>query len=867
MSALVPHSMSTSTNKSTPMMAQYNAIKEQFPDALVMMRLGDFYEMMGEDAEKAAPVLEITLTSRPVSKSQRIPLCGVPYHAADRYIARLIAAGFRVAIADQVEDPKKAKGLVKRQVTRVVTPGTVVEEGLLPGHANNFLAAVAQGDAAFGLAVADVSTGEFMVTELGGADPRRALLDEIQRLQPAEILLVREFLLEEEVRGVARGRVEAWEPPSGPLTPHRRLCEHFGVASLRGYGCETMPLAQTAAAAVLDYLAANRVAARDHLQGLATYSTDHFLFLDATARRNLELTATQWGSTGKSLLQVLDHTCHPGGARLLRQWIEHPLLDVGAIRARQDAVAEFHASTILRHDATQAMKGIADLPRLVSRAAAGAVTPRDMAALRDSLGRVPDLGRALEPCESSLLCVLREALDPCDDLRDALAAALVDEPPLKMQDGGFIRAGHSPELDNLRDMSANGRQYIANLEAEERERTGIRNLRVGYNSVFGYYLEVSRSNVPLVPDDWRRKQTTANGERYVTPRLKEYESAVLGADERIAALEADLFGRLREAVAAQSARLLALAAALAQTDALLSLAKAAAAGDYARPEVNASREIRITAGRHPVVERTQTEPFIPNDALLDAQERLIILTGPNTAGKSTYLRQVALIVLMAQMGGFVPAEAASIGVVDRIFTRIGAHDDLSSGQSTFMVEMTETASILAHATERSLVILDEIGRGTSTYDGLSIAWAVAEFLAGVGCKTLFATHYHYLNDLEKQRDGVRNYRITVRDDGHRILWLRKIVRGGTDKSYGVQVARLAGLPPDVITRAGEVLRQLEGARSPVKVESVERLQLTLFEAAEPEMVTELRALDVDALTPLDALTLLNRWKREASGEP
>jgi len=846
------------------MMAQFNAIKAQYPDALVMMRLGDFYEMMGEDAEKAAPVLEITLTSRPVAKDKRIPLCGVPYHAADRYIAKLIAAGFRVAIADQMEDPRKAKGLVKRQVTRVVTPGTVVEEGLLPGHANNFLVAVAQGGDHFGLAVADVSTGEFMVTELRGRDPRRALLDEISRLRPAEVLLVHDFLLAEEVRSVAQGRVDEFEPKAGPFSPYQRLCERFGVASLRGFGCEDLPIAQAAASALLDYLDANCLAT-SNLQGLATYSTEHFLFLDATARRNLELTHTQWGSTGRSLLQVLDHTCNPGGARLLRQWVEHPLLEIDTIRARQDAVAEFHASTILRHDATQALKGIADLPRLVSRAATGAATPRDMAALCSSLGRVPDLLGALGGCESSLLCVLREALDPCEDLCALLGAALVDEPPMKMQDGGYIRPGHSPELDNLRDMAANGRQYIANLEASERERTGIRNLRVGYNSVFGYYLEVSKSNVPNVPPEWRRKQTTANGERYVTPQLKEFESAVLGADERIAALESELFAKVREAVAAQSGRLLSLAAALAQVDALLSLAKAAVAGNYARPEVNESDAIRIMAGRPPVVERTQAEPFIPNDTSLDSEERLVILTGPNTSGKSTYLRQVALIVLMAQMGGFVPAESASIGVVDRIFTRIGAHDDLSSGQSTFMVEMTETASILAHATERSLVILDEIGRGTSTYDGLSIAWAVAEFLAGVGCKTLFATHYHYLNDLEKQRDGVRNYRIAVREDGHRILWLRKIMRGGTDKSYGVQVARLAGLPPEVIARAREVLEQLEGGRAMAKVEKVDRLQLTLFEAAEPEMVKELRALNVDSLTPLEALTLLNRWKQEVEG--
>jgi DNA mismatch repair protein MutS len=843
-------------------MAQFTAIKQQYPDAIVMVRLGDFYEMMGEDAERAAPVLEIALTSRPIAKGERIALCGVPYHAADRYIAKLIAAGMRVAIADQMEDPKKAKGLVRRQVTRVVTPGTVVEENLLPGHANNYLVAVAQGGEAFGLAVADVSTGEFLVTELGGRDPRRALLDELQRLNPAEVLLVHEFLLEQDVRDTLKARVEVVEPKAGHRTPYQRLCEFFGVASLRGYGCEEMPLAQDAAAAIVDYLGENRLDARGTLTGLATYSTDQFLFLDAVARRNLELTATQFGSTGQSLLQVLDKTTTPGGGRLLRQWVEHPLLDVDAIRARQDAVAEFADSAVLRHEAGESLKGIADLSRLVARVTTGTASPRDLAYLRSSLERVPDVITALTGCGSSLLAVLREALDPCEDVRTLLQSALVDDPPLKMQDGGFIRAGYSADLDRLRDMASNGRQYIANLEAEERERTGIRNLRVGYNAVFGYYLEVTKSNVVLVPEDWIRKQTTANGERYVTPQLKEFENAVLGADERIAALEAELFQQVRAAVAGQSARLLALSAALSQVDALLSLAKVAVANHYVRPEVNTGDVIHIVAGRHPVVERSGAEAFIPNDCRLDPRDRLMVLTGPNMAGKSTFLRQTALIVLMAMMGSFVPADRAEIGVVDRIFTRIGAHDDLASGQSTFMVEMTETANILANATDRSLVILDEIGRGTSTYDGLSIAWAVVEHLARLGCKTLFATHYHHLNDLEKELDGVHNFRVAVREDGHRILWLRKIVRGGTDKSYGVQVARLAGLPPEVIERAREVLTQLEGdGKKRAKVEKVERIQLSLFEAEESPIEKELKTLDLDTLSPIEALNILHRWKR------
>jgi len=857
--------MSSDKQRITPLMTQFTAIKQQYPDALVMVRLGDFYEMMGEDAERAAPVLQIALTSRPIAKGQRIALCGVPYHAADRYIAKLISAGFRVAIADQMEDPRKAKGLVRRQVTRVVTPGTVVEEGLLPGHANNFLVAVAQGGDAFGLAVADVSTAEFLVTELRGSNPRKALIDELQRLNPAEVLLVHDFLLEDEIRELINGRVESVPPRTDHRSPYQRLCEHFETASLRGFGCEEMPLAQDAAVAVLDYLEGNHLSPKESLAGLATYSTANYLFLDAIARRNLELTATQWGTKGTSLLQVLDRTVTPAGARLLRQWVEHPLLDLAAINARQDAVEEFAGSTILRHDTGTALKGIADLPRLVSRASTGIASPRDLVALRRSLEQIPELTDALNDCRSSLLQVLRDGLDPCADVRQLLESGLIDDPPLKMNEGGVIRPGFRPELDHMRDMAANGRQYIANLEAEEREKTGIKNLRVGFNSVFGYYLEVTKSNVGMAPESWIRKQTTANGERYITPELKRLEGEVLGADEHISALESQLFDEIRDTVAAQSPRLLALSAAVAQVDTLLSLAKTASEGRYVRPEVNSGTEIRITAGRHPVVERSQDEAFIPNDTLLNDEERLIVLTGPNMAGKSTYLRQVALIVLMAQMGGFVPADAAVIGVVDRIFTRIGAQDDLSAGQSTFMVEMTETANIIANATDRSLVVLDEIGRGTSTYDGLSIAWAVAERLAEVGCKTLFATHYHHLNDLEKTCEGVRNYRIAVREDGHHILWLRKIVRGGTDKSYGIQVARLAGLPDTVIARAREVLGQLETNAKPApQVAKTQHIQLSLFEAEEPPVIQELRALDTDTMSPIEALTLLHRWKRDVT---
>jgi DNA mismatch repair protein MutS len=1312
------------TDQLTPLFKQFWDIKRQYPDVILMFRLGDFFEMFGEDAETAARVLEITLTSRDYVQGERIPMCGVPHHAVDRYVARLIAAGHRVALCDQVEDARYAKGLVKRKVTRVVTPGTVLEDSMLEAKANNYLAAVtashAEHEAAsFGLALCDVSTGEFAVTEIAGAEAARRLSDELDRLGPRELILPQRL-------------VDAWEgwlSEGRPwtLTPlkeetfrrkssRQSLLDHFGVLSLRGFGCEDMELAIEAAGAVLAYLGQRHIEAAQHLRSLTTYSASEFMSLDPTARRNLELTQTMWdGGRSRTLLSVLDTTCTAMGGRLLRKWLEQPLMDPVRINERLDAVEELADSALLRGDLRERLSQVSDLERLASRAATGAATPRDLAALRASLRKIPELRDLVAACSSVYLSELSERLEPLDELASRLEAALVDEPPISARDGGIIRPGYARQLDDLRTGSAEGKDWIANLEATERERTGIKSLKVGYNSVFGYYIEVTKPNVPLVPPDYHRKQTTANAERYITPELKEREVQILGAEEKIQEMEARLFNELREAVGRDAARILATAAAMAEVDVLAGYAETGVRNDYVRPGVDAGEVIQIFNGRHPVVERLGEEPFIPNDALLDnVENRLLIITGPNMAGKcvagdtlvftdrglapivelmpplagtgvftemscrvqgldgestathfyvggrqntikvitrlgfeiegtsehrvwarfpdgsegwkrlgelvvedvvaierhanlwgsetriarsaitgealparvrrydlpdhlspdlaylmgllvgdgsltythafvlstadefiadefrrivrqvfgyeagcksngkdyfvtscqlrrfleeldlgyaqahekrvpgtilqapreiviaflqglfdtdghannryggvqlataspelarqvqllllnlgivssrhckqtarrpcymvsaygadaisfhrqvgfrlprkreraafasevrmpniggiphlagtlkavqerivatagkpvalkhnkginsifytyipsqrnisyskldelltycsqngvacpelqalqtrkyfydrvstlgtgnaevfdlsvetdhayvaggfvshnSTYLRQVALTVLMAQAGCFVPADGARIGVVDRIFTRVGAHDDLASGQSTFMVEMNETASILNNVTGRSLVILDEIGRGTSTYDGLSIAWAVAEHLQQVGAKTLFATHYHHLNDLAERLPGVKNYRAAVKEDGHHIVWLRKIVPGGTDRSYGIQVARLAGLPEPVIVRAREVLQDLEAGDSGVNgglpaaatqiSEKGQRVQLNLFEAAESPVLEELKKLDLGAMTPIEALTVLYQLQKRAA---
>ncbi len=862
------------TKKLTPMLRQYMNIKEENPDVILMFRLGDFYEIFGEDAKVASKELEITLTGRNAGEAGRIPMCGVPFHAVDRYVARLIQRGYRVAICDQVEDPKQAKGLVRRQVTRVVTPGTVLEDSMLKPGSNNYLLAVREQQGKYGLAVADISTGEFLVTEITGPDAKNGALDEVNRLSPAEILVpVQPDELSTRLQEVSQALFTPFEP-EGFVDSRKVLLEQFNTASLRGFGCEEYTCGLSAAALILKYLETTQAAALGHIRSISTYSTSGFMVLDAPARRNLELTQSiSDGARNKSLVQILDHTVTPMGSRLMRKWLDQPLLDVSAIERRLSAVDDLFNSMLARTKVRESLSGVYDLERLTSRTVTGTANARDLIALRNSIRVLPELQRSLDMLENPALIELNRDLGSLDGIALLISSAIVEEPPVTVREGGLIKPGFSADLDELRSAGSHGKEWIAALESSEKERTGIKNLKVGFNSVFGYYIEVSKSNLSLVPENYIRKQTTVNGERYITPELKEWEAKVLGAEEKSTAMEYQIFSAVREQVAADAERLMIAARAIARVDVFASLAEVASANRFVRPAVNTEDAIKIKNGRHPVVERLQTgELFVPNDALLDSGEnQLLIITGPNMAGKSTYLRQVALIVLMAQIGSFVPADSAEIGIVDRIFTRVGAHDELHSGQSTFMVEMTETADILNNATERSLIVLDEIGRGTSTFDGLSIAWAVAEHIKKIGAKTLFATHYHHLNELANRYPGIKNYRIAVREDNERVIWLRKIMPGGTDKSYGIQVARLAGLPVGVIERAQEVLSELEAGdggcalqeqRIPTKKE---KLQLTLFEASAHPVLTELSKLDVGTITPIEALTKLydfqNRLKR------
>jgi DNA mismatch repair protein MutS len=864
----------------TPMLQQYFRLKAEYPDVLLAMQVGDFYEFYGEDAEIAARELEIVLTGREDGSNGRIPMAGVPIHAYERYLAKLVQKGYRVAICDQIEDPKLAKGLVKRRVTRVLTPGTVVEDSMLDARANNYLVAAVLGDPIHGLGIVDVSTGEFLTTEIAGEGRQQKLLDELFRLQPAEVLVPEDH---EELIQTLREQLSATITPV-PLQEwvgregREILLRHFGVESLRGFGCEEFTRGLDAAALALRYLQQNQMTALEHIRTLATYSVERFMYLDATARRHLELTQNLMDGTRRyTLLASIDSTCTPMGARLLKRWLDEPLLEPDAIAARLDAVDALAQHSIRRDALRQMLRPLADLERLAARASTGTANARDLVALRQSLQRLPALYAEADallrelPQPPTLLATLAPRLAPLHELCQLLERALVDDPPADLKSGGVIRDGYDPELDRLRQVRTDGKQWIAQLEAKERQRTGISSLKVGYNAVFGYYLEVSKPHLNKVPADYIRKQTLANAERFITPELKEQEAILLGAEERINALEFELFSRVRGEVARHTPHLQSLARAIAEWDVLCAFAENAVRYRYVRPVVDTEDRIHIVGGRHPVVERFSEKPFVPNDCRLDPTQRLIILTGPNMSGKSTYIRQNALITLMAHIGSFVPAERAEIGLVDRIFTRVGARDELATGQSTFMVEMTETANILNNATPRSLVILDEIGRGTSTYDGLAIAWAVAEYLHAIGCKTLFATHYHYLNDLANRLEGVANYRVAVKEQGDRIVWLHKVLPGGTDRSYGVHVARMAGVPPEVVQRAEQILREFErrgvqGAVQPPTSDAptvrTKKLQLTLFEAEMHPVLEALRALDITTLSPVEALLKLDELKRK-----
>lgn len=846
----------------TPMLQQYFKAKEGHPGVLVAMRVGDFYEFYGDDAVAAAGALEITLTGREDGKNGRIPMAGVPFHSIEKYLARLLEKGLKVALCDQVEDPKKAKGLVRREVTRVLTAGTLVEDSMLSAGSNNFLGAVSIVDGKAGLATLDPSTGEFLVTEIEGDGLLERLVQEIARVMPAELLHGPGEADVERLSREGLGLVTTSREPPDLRKANRVLLDQFETASLAGFGVEGKPGAIVAASMVLDYAKANGLTL-GHVDSLATYSVDSFMRLDPSTRRSLELTQNlSDGSRRNTLLEVLDFTVTSMGARMLRRWIEQPLLDRGRIEARSGAVERLASHVMTRGDLRDALKKVADIERLVSRCATGTATPRDLAGLRQSLMALPEVDDALRKVALEHLHGLRGDLGMHEELARELGSAIVPDAPLTSREGGIFRDGYDLELDKLRELSRSGKGFIAKMEAEEREATGIDKLKVGYNSVFGFYLEVPKSASSRVPDHYVRKQTTANTERYITAALKDQESAVLGAEEKALALETELFVQMRGRIAAQGPELLRTARAVAELDVLAGLAEAALARRYVRPVLVDDDVLEVSDGRHPVVDAT-TGTFVPNDLCLDGGTRLIILTGPNMSGKSTYLRQAAMVALMAQIGSFVPAGACRLGLCDRIFTRIGAKDEIALGQSTFMVEMVESANILNNATERSLVILDEVGRGTSTYDGLAIAWAMVEHLAERRCKCLFATHYHQMNAISDQLSQVANFRVSVQEVGDQVVWTHKVLPGGTDRSYGLQVAKMAGVPPAVVRRAQEVLEGLERRESAPEVgPSLQRVQMTLFDVEPHLVVKELEGLDVEGMTPVEALLKLDEWKRK-----
>lgn len=868
----------------TPARRQYLQIKAQYPDAIVLFRLGDFYETFDDDAKTVAQVCDIVLTSRPIGHNERAPLAGVPYHAVETYIAKLIGAGHKIVIVDQMTDTP-IKGLVPREVTRIVTPGTVTEPGLLDDRRNNYLGALfVQGQRA-GIAYVDITTAEFAAAELhsGQTDPDdgiwRAVREELGRLQIAELLVA-----ESQQLTVALARhVTPYADWHFDLEMARTtLLDHFAVASLSGFGCEGKPLVVCAAGAIVQYLRETQKAAVNTLWTLRTYSSSDFMTLDAATRRNLELAQTiREGKPQGSLLGVLDATMTAMGGRLLRQWLNQPLLDVEQLNARLDRVEAFVADTPLRTETRSRLKGLPDLERLVGRVLQGASSPRDLLGIRKVLEAVQALHASLTapqdpvPAWADLLV----ELDACPQIAGIIKEAIAEDAPAAVASGGAIRPGFSVELDRLMDAAREAREWIANLEKEERQRSGIRNLKVGYNKVFGYYIEISSANLHAVPEAYIRKQTLVNAERFVTPELKEYETLVLHAEERRQEIETRLFHEVCQRVAAAAEPMRATARAVARIDVAAALAEVGVDNRYIRPDLTRSDDLHIVGGRHPVIELTmRDQPFVANDVRLTADERVLIITGPNMSGKSTFIRQVALIVLMAQIGSFVPADRAVIGLADRIFTRIGAQDEISAGQSTFMVEMVEAAYILNHATSRSLIILDEIGRGTSTYDGISIAWSVVEYIHNhprLGSRTLFATHYHELVDLARVLPRVHNYNVAVSEQGDRVVFQHRIVPGAADKSYGIHVAQLAGMPRPVVHRAEEILEQLErdSARSPgpspsqeadqvrLKQRRAQVLQLALF-AGHPAL-DRLKSLDINALTPIEALTRLYELQKMA----
>ncbi len=873
----------------TPMMQHYIKTKEEYEDCILFYRLGDFYEMFFEDAETVSRELELTLTGKDCGLTERAPMCGVPFHAADNYINRLVEKGYKVAICEQMEDPRLAKGIVKREVIRVVTPGTNLYTQALDETKNNYIMSVAYISNRFGIAFADVTTGAFMVTEV---EKLRNLLDELYKFSPAELICNEAFCMSgvdlEELRNRLHLSVSAldnWYFDDDLC--QRTLKDHFHVGTLEGLGLKDYDCATIAAGALLTYLLETQKNSLDHMRKITPYVTDKYMLIDSSTRRNLELTETMREKEKRgSLLWVLDKTKTAMGARMLRSFIEQPLIEEEAINQRLDAVEEINRQEMDREEIREYLGPVYDLERLISRVSYQSANPRDLIAFKTSIGMISPIRRLLGQFQSEELKKVYEDMDELQDLYQVLDKAIVEDPPLAMKEGGIIKDGYDQQIDDYRQAKTKGKTWLAELEAEEKEKTGIKNLRIKFNKVFGYYLEVTNSFKDMVPDYYTRKQTLTNAERYITPRLKELEDMILGAEDKLYALEYDRFAEIRNMIAGEVDRIQKTARAIAKLDAYLSMALVASRNQYVRPKINTRGIIDIKDGRHPVVEKMITnDMFIPNDTYLDnGKNRISVITGPNMAGKSTYMRQTALIVLMAQIGSFVPASKANIGIVDRIFTRVGASDDLASGQSTFMVEMTEVANILRNATAKSLLILDEIGRGTSTFDGLSIAWAVIEHISNpklLGAKTLFATHYHELTELEGKLPGVNNYCIAVKERGDDIVFLRKIVKGGADKSYGIQVAKLAGVPDSVINRAKELVEELvsaditstvkdiasEGKKSkakpPVHYDEVDMEQISLFDTVkDDDVLEELKSIKIDELRPVDALNVLYRLQNK-----
>ena len=857
----------------TPVRRQYLKVKHSYPDAIVLFRMGDFYETFDEDAQLAARELEITLTARSMGKNMKVPMAGVPAHAIESYLARLVKKGHKVAICEQLSDPSTSKGLVERDVVRVVTPGTVLEAALLDQKANNYLTAVVQEGDLAGLAYVDITTGEFAATQL--ASDQLGL--ELERVSPAEVLVPdaeEAFLTETGEK--PRYHLTSLGASAFRLDPAQEaLLGYYGILSLEAFGCADLPLAVRAAGAIVGYLDRTYKTGKPQLGQLTVYSTSGYLALDVPTRRNLELfQAGRWDHQGPSLLATLDLTRTPMGGRLLRRWLGQPLLGLDQLNRRLDAVQFFFDDAFRRGNTRDVLSKINDLERILSRTQAGTVMPRELLALKVSIEAAVQLSEQFRDEESGSMNWLSSQLRPIPDVVTLIQESISDEPTGNVGEGGVVRSGFSPELDQLKQASSDARSFIAGLEQKERERTGIKNLRVGYNQVFGYYIEVSKANLPQVPEDYIRRQTLTNGERYVVPELKEYESLVLNARERIDEMERDMYRRVCRQIVESAAAVGSLARGVARVDVFATLAEVAVRNGYVRPHLDNGNSITIKNGRHPVVERVlATGSYVPNDVHLSNDDaRVILLTGPNMAGKSTFIRQVAIITLMAQIGSFVPATEATIGLVDRIFTRVGLQDDLTTGQSTFMVEMVETAAILNQATSRSLVILDEIGRGTSTYDGLSIARAVIEHLhndARLSCKTLFATHYHELTELAQTLPGVRNFNVAVAEEGREVVFLHQIVPGGADQSYGVHVARLAGMPPAVVHRAWEVLAELEGPTVGTKLRGEHGaksrspgLQMPLFSPAQP-LLDDVKSIDIPNLTPLEAINKLYQLQKKA----